>query len=71
MKLIDRYLGFELAKWFALSLSFLLAILFLQALSDDSDFAQGLLEQEGRQELFAWALGYAPWVLPISCFGDY
>lgn len=68
MKLIDRYLGFELAKWFALSLSFLLAILFLQALSDDPDFAQGLLEREGRMRILAWILGYAPWVLPVSCF---
>ena len=68
MKLIDRYLGLEWAKWFALSLSFLFAILFLQALSDDPDFARGLLGQEGRQKLFAWVLGYAPWVLPVCCF---
>lgn len=68
MKLIDRYLGVEWAKWFALSLSFLFAILFLQSFSDDPDFAQNLLEPEGRKKFFAWILGYAPWVLPVSCF---
>ena len=68
MKLIDRYLGLEWAKWFALSLFFLFAILFLQALSDDPDFARGLLEQEGRKKGLVWILGYVPWVLPVSCF---
>ena len=68
MKLIDRYLGLEWAKWFALSLFFLFAILFLQALSDDPDFARGLLEQEGRRKGLVWILGYVPWVLPVSCF---
>ena len=68
MKLIDRYLGLEWAKWFALSMFFLFAVLFLQALSDDPDFARSLLEQEGRGKGLAWFLGYAPWVLPVSCF---
>ena len=68
MKLIDRYLGLEWAKWFALSMFFLFAVLFLQALSDDPDFARSLLEQEGRGKGLAWILGYAPWVLPVSCF---
>ena len=49
MKLIDRYLGLEWAKWFALSMFFLFAVLFLQV-SDDPDFARSLLEQEGRGE---------------------
>ena len=68
MKMIDHYLGLEWAKWFALSLLFLLAILFLQVLSDDPGFAHGLLEQEGQRKWWALVLGYAPWVLPVSCF---
>ena len=33
-----------------------------------SGFCPGLLEQEGRGKGLAWILGYAPWVLPVSCF---
>ena len=68
MKLIDRYLGLEWMKWFALSMVFLFAILFLQAFADDQDFTRGLLEPKGRKKLLAWDVGYVPWVLPVSCF---
>jgi lipopolysaccharide export LptBFGC system permease protein LptF len=68
MKLIDRYLGFEWMKWFALSMSFLFAILFLQAFSDNFEFFSKFLDPSGRKEALAWVLGYMPWVLPISCF---
>ena len=68
MKLIDRYLGFEWMKWFALSMSFLFAILFLQAFSDNFEFFSKFIDPSGRKEALAWVLGYMPWVLPISCF---
>ena len=68
MKLIDRYLGLEWAKWFALSLLFLLAILFLQVLSDDPGFAM-VCSRTGRpEEMVGLGSGIAPWVLPVSCF---
>jgi lipopolysaccharide export LptBFGC system permease protein LptF len=68
MKLVDRYLGLEWMKWFALSMSFLFAILFLQAFSDDYGFFSKLLEPSGRRDVLVWIVGYMPWVLPISCF---
>ena len=68
MKLIDRYLGFEWIKWFALSMAFLFAILVLQAFSDNFEFFSKFLDSSGRQEVLAWVLGYMPWVLPVSCF---
>lgn len=68
MKLIDRYLGFEWMKWFALSMAFLFAILFLQAFSDNPEFFSKFLDHSGRKEALAWVLGYMPWVLPVSCF---
>ena len=68
MKLIDRYLGLEWMKWFALSMAFLFAILFLQAFSDNFEFYSIFLDHSGRKEALAWVLGYMPWVLPVSCF---
>ena len=55
-------------KWFALSMSFLFAILFLQAFSDNFEFFSKFIDPSGRKEALAWVLGYMPWVLPISCF---
>ena len=68
MKLINRYIGWEWGKWFALTLLFLLSVLFLQNFADDPTFGSDLLSWEGRTELLLWVLGYLPWLLPISCF---
>lgn len=68
MKLVDRYLTLEWMKWFALSMAFLFAILFLQAFSEDFGFLSNFVDPLGRKETLDWFLGYMPWVLPISCF---
>lgn len=68
MKLINRYIGWEWGKWFALTLLFLLSVLFLQNFADDPTFGSDLLSWEGRTKLLLWVLGYLPWLLPISCF---
>ena len=64
MKLIDRYIAFEWARWTGICTFFIISVLFIQSTQEKFDL---LLTKENSM-LAEWFLSYFPWIFPIGCF---
>ena len=68
MGILEKYILVQWGKWFGLSSFFLLTILLLQLISENSDH----FFSDDLSTIFSWlslrCLAFIPWILPIACF---
>ena len=69
MNIVENYVACEWCRWFALSLFFLLSILFLQVLTVELETFTSLLHIGGSlKKVLLHLIGYVPWIVPVACF---